>query len=114
MKWPNDVVVDDRKLAGILAEADGAGAVVVGMGLNVRGRRVSRPSCADIATACDLHSGDPVDRVELLVAWLRALDARLDDARRRRRRGRGALGDARPAGARRARPRARSAASRRG
>ena len=36
VKWPNDLVVDDRKLAGILAEADGAGAVVVGMGLNLR------------------------------------------------------------------------------
>jgi BirA family biotin operon repressor/biotin-[acetyl-CoA-carboxylase] ligase len=36
LKWPNDLVVGDRKLAGILAEADaGTGAVVVGMGLNV-------------------------------------------------------------------------------
>ena len=35
LKWPNDVVVGERKLAGILAEADGAGAVVVGMGCNV-------------------------------------------------------------------------------
>ncbi len=35
LKWPNDVVIDDRKLAGILAETDGAGAVVVGMGCNV-------------------------------------------------------------------------------
>src|SRR5262245_5319408 len=34
LKWPNDVVVGDRKLAGILAEADGGGAVVVGMGCN--------------------------------------------------------------------------------
>ncbi|HSB37370.1 MAG TPA: biotin--[acetyl-CoA-carboxylase] ligase, partial [Thermoanaerobaculia bacterium] len=34
LKWPNDLVVDDRKLAGILAEKDGD-AVVVGMGLNV-------------------------------------------------------------------------------
>ena len=35
LKWPNDLVVDDRKLAGVLAETDGAGAVAVGIGLNV-------------------------------------------------------------------------------
>ncbi len=34
LKWPNDVLVRDAKLAGILAEAS-AGAVVVGIGLNV-------------------------------------------------------------------------------
>jgi BirA family biotin operon repressor/biotin-[acetyl-CoA-carboxylase] ligase len=35
VKWPNDLVVGDDKLAGVLAETDGAGAVVVGLGLNV-------------------------------------------------------------------------------
>ena len=77
MKWPNDVVVDDRKLAGILAEADGAGAVVVGMGLNVRADAFP-PELADLATACDLHARRPSTAATLLVAWLRALDARLD------------------------------------
>ena len=77
VKWPNDLVVDDRKLAGILAEADGAGAVVVGMGLNVRADAFP-PELADLATACDLHAARPVDRGDLLVAWLLALDAHLD------------------------------------
>ena len=35
LKWPNDVLLDGRKLAGILAQRSGAGAVVVGIGLNV-------------------------------------------------------------------------------
>jgi BirA family biotin operon repressor/biotin-[acetyl-CoA-carboxylase] ligase len=70
LKWPNDVVVDDRKLAGILAEADGAGAVVVGMGLNVRPEALP-DDLAAIATAV------AVDRATLLVAWLRAYEARL-------------------------------------
>jgi BirA family biotin operon repressor/biotin-[acetyl-CoA-carboxylase] ligase len=35
LKWPNDLLVDERKLAGILAERSGAGDVVVGIGLNV-------------------------------------------------------------------------------
>ena len=35
LKWPNDVLLDGRKLAGILAERTRTGAVVAGMGLNV-------------------------------------------------------------------------------
>lgn len=35
IKWPNDLVVDDRKLAGVLAEATADGAVVVGIGVNL-------------------------------------------------------------------------------
>ena len=35
IKWPNDLVVEDRKLAGVLAEATGDGAVVVGIGMNL-------------------------------------------------------------------------------
>jgi BirA family transcriptional regulator, biotin operon repressor / biotin---[acetyl-CoA-carboxylase] ligase len=70
LKWPNDVVVDDRKLAGILAEADGAGAVVVGMGFNLQPDALP-VELRDIATALVL------DRRGLLVEWLRAYDARL-------------------------------------
>jgi BirA family biotin operon repressor/biotin-[acetyl-CoA-carboxylase] ligase len=71
LKWPNDVVIDDRKLAGVLAEADGAGAVIVGMGLNVRDDWFPA-ELRDSAVAC------AVDRHELLVRWLRAYDTRLD------------------------------------
>jgi BirA family biotin operon repressor/biotin-[acetyl-CoA-carboxylase] ligase len=77
VKWPNDVVVNDRKLAGILAEAHAAGTVVVGMGLNVRADAFP-PELADLATAADLHASAPVDRGDLLVAWLRSLAAQLD------------------------------------
>ena len=35
LKWPNDVLVDDSKLAGILAQRGPGGEVVVGLGLNV-------------------------------------------------------------------------------
>jgi BirA family transcriptional regulator, biotin operon repressor / biotin---[acetyl-CoA-carboxylase] ligase len=72
VKWPNDVVVHDRKLAGVLAEADGAGAVVVGMGLNLRDDWFP-PDLRETAISCG------GDRAEVLVAWLRAYDARLDD-----------------------------------
>ena len=77
LKWPNDLVVDDRKLAGILAEADGGGAVVVGMGLNLRADAYPAELAAT-ATACDEHAPRAVDRDELLVAWLQSFDAHLD------------------------------------
>jgi BirA family biotin operon repressor/biotin-[acetyl-CoA-carboxylase] ligase len=37
LKWPNDLLLDDRKLAGVLAQAGGVGPayVVVGIGLNI-------------------------------------------------------------------------------
>jgi len=36
IKWPNDIEVEGRKLGGILCEGVGTGAVVVGVGLNLR------------------------------------------------------------------------------
>jgi BirA family transcriptional regulator, biotin operon repressor / biotin---[acetyl-CoA-carboxylase] ligase len=81
LKWPNDLVVDDRKLAGILAEttgtgSGGTGAVVVGMGLNLSADEFP-PEIAELATAWDRHGARPVDRIDVLVAWLHALDRRL-------------------------------------
>ena len=35
LKWPNDVLLDDRKLAGVLAQRASSGSVVVGIGVNV-------------------------------------------------------------------------------
>jgi BirA family biotin operon repressor/biotin-[acetyl-CoA-carboxylase] ligase len=50
LKWPNDVLVGDAKLAGILAESDGRGAVVVGLGCNVGWpRRDELPGATSLA-----------------------------------------------------------------
>jgi BirA family biotin operon repressor/biotin-[acetyl-CoA-carboxylase] ligase len=68
LKWPNDLVVEDRKLAGLLAEADGD-ALVVGAGCNVNWD--SFPAELETtATACNLEAGRPVDRDALLDAFL--------------------------------------------
>jgi BirA family transcriptional regulator, biotin operon repressor / biotin---[acetyl-CoA-carboxylase] ligase len=67
LKWPNDVLVNEGKLAGILAEQSGD-AIVVGVGINVRARQQDLP----IATAISLEllgAGD-VDRSQLLAAVL--------------------------------------------
>jgi BirA family biotin operon repressor/biotin-[acetyl-CoA-carboxylase] ligase len=76
VKWPNDVVVGDRKLAGILAESSGA-AIVLGMGLNVHWETFP-DDLAATATACNLCSERHLERADLLVRWLAELDRRLD------------------------------------
>jgi BirA family biotin operon repressor/biotin-[acetyl-CoA-carboxylase] ligase len=75
LKWPNDLVVGDRKLAGLLAEVDGD-ALVVGAGCNVNWETFP-DELADIATACNLEVGSPVDRDALLDAFLAGLDGAL-------------------------------------
>lgn len=85
LKWPNDLVWPgdgssaDRKLGGILAEADWGNhdrvVVVVGLGLNVRWPEDLPTELADIAIACNHVSDAPIDREDLLVAVLQRLDA---------------------------------------
>jgi BirA family transcriptional regulator, biotin operon repressor / biotin---[acetyl-CoA-carboxylase] ligase len=75
LKWPNDLLAGERKLAGLLAEADG-GAVVVGAGVNVQWDQFPE-ELANLATACNLEAGHPVDRRAVLDAYLEQLDARL-------------------------------------
>lgn len=73
LKWPNDVLVGDRKLAGVLAEVAGD-AVVVGIGLNVSLRADELP--VPTATSLHLEGSDVVDREPVLRAVLRELAAR--------------------------------------
>ncbi len=65
LKWPNDLLVGDAKLAGILAQADlgSPPAVVVGIGLNV-----------GWAPEGAARLGDGVDPLHVLAAMLRAYD----------------------------------------
>lgn len=77
LKWPNDLVIGRpwRKLAGILCEATGAdaGAVIVGMGLNLQ-RSAYPDDIADRATSMGEESDRPVSRGLLVAASLAALD----------------------------------------
>jgi BirA family biotin operon repressor/biotin-[acetyl-CoA-carboxylase] ligase len=76
LKWPNDVLVGDRKLAGILAEAAGE-AVVVGMGLNVDWPELPA-HLADTATSLQLETGRPVGRDAVLRPWLEGFGRRYE------------------------------------
>jgi BirA family biotin operon repressor/biotin-[acetyl-CoA-carboxylase] ligase len=78
IKWPNDLLVGSRKLAGILAEATTAHAVVLGYGINI-GSMAYPPDLADRATSLESELGRPIDRAELCVETLVALARRHAD-----------------------------------
>jgi BirA family biotin operon repressor/biotin-[acetyl-CoA-carboxylase] ligase len=80
LKWPNDVVVGDRKLAGVLVESQlrgrQLGAVVVGIGANLKLRQMPAQLRGRATSIVLLGGGEP-DREQLLVELLAAIDARL-------------------------------------
>jgi BirA family biotin operon repressor/biotin-[acetyl-CoA-carboxylase] ligase len=97
IKWPNDLVVGDAKLAGVLAEADpaagggvpGSVAVVVGIGLNIDPPdKAASPNATSLGELVADGSGSGVpSRDALLSAFLRELERRrpeLDDSQGRR------------------------------
>jgi BirA family biotin operon repressor/biotin-[acetyl-CoA-carboxylase] ligase len=73
LKWPNDLLVGDRKLAGILAEGEG-GALVVGIGLNVNWPADFPAELGQIAVALNQLVQRELDRTALLVSLLGELD----------------------------------------
>ena len=75
LKWPNDLLVGDRKLAGVLAEAVSGPevAVVVGMGLNVAWP--AEPT--DLAISASSVAGRAISRDDLLDRYLDHLADRL-------------------------------------
>ena len=76
LKWPNDVLVGERKLAGILAEQSPDGsAVVIGIGLNVATPADNLPaSPAGLPATSLLAEGASVSREALLAEILRQID----------------------------------------
>jgi BirA family biotin operon repressor/biotin-[acetyl-CoA-carboxylase] ligase len=79
IKFPNDVLIDGRKVAGVLAESS-EGRVVLGIGVNANQTPEQLPAEAQTpATSLLLVLGRPVDRAALLAAILlrveRAYDA---------------------------------------
>ena len=85
IKWPNDLVVERRKLAGILAEASAQGAeldyVILGFGVNVRPVTYP-PEVAQRASSIEAELGRPIDRGLLLAKALENLAACRESLRR--------------------------------
>jgi BirA family transcriptional regulator, biotin operon repressor / biotin---[acetyl-CoA-carboxylase] ligase len=79
LKWPNDVLVGGRKIAGILLESrmpagGGDGVIAVGIGINL-GQRAFPAALAARATSVFLETGKAVERDRALDALLETFDA---------------------------------------
>ncbi|MFA0770379.1 MAG: hypothetical protein REDVDVYQ_000884 [Candidatus Fervidibacter sp.] len=76
VKWVNDVVVDGKKLAGILIEGVGGDWVLIGIGVNVNLAETELPDeLRTTATSLQMVKGAPVDRREVLSALLVSLES---------------------------------------
>ena len=78
VKWPNDVYLAERKIAGILIQNSIMGvylqASVVGIGLNVN--EVDFPQELPLATSLQLHTGQAMDREEVQAQLFQCLEQR--------------------------------------
>jgi BirA family transcriptional regulator, biotin operon repressor / biotin---[acetyl-CoA-carboxylase] ligase len=82
LKWPNDLMLGERKLGGILCEACWQGQmlawVAVGVGLNVRNRPPAELRQSAVALVEELPDVQVDDLLDPIVAGLQALDLRAE------------------------------------
>lgn len=85
VKWPNDVLVDGRKISGILAEVEGD-AIIVGVGVNtaMTAEQLPVPTATSFAVLGEPHDDDAivagfVQRLSELLGRLRSADAAMAD-----------------------------------
>ncbi len=73
LRWPNDVLTGEKKVAGILCELHG-GVAVAGIGVNVNHRDFP-PELAGVATSLRLETGREYAREDLIVGIVRSVDS---------------------------------------
>jgi BirA family transcriptional regulator, biotin operon repressor / biotin---[acetyl-CoA-carboxylase] ligase len=77
LKWPNDVIMGRKKLAGVLAEGVSTPcgpSVIAGFGVNVNLDVRLIPEIADTATSLFVETSSPMSRQDLLAVILRHID----------------------------------------
>jgi BirA family biotin operon repressor/biotin-[acetyl-CoA-carboxylase] ligase len=77
IRWPNDLLINDKKFAGILTEMSSEGSkvhhAVIGVGVNVNHQEFP-PELREDATSLRLEGGREFARLEVAAALIRALD----------------------------------------
>lgn len=78
IKWPNDVLIDGKKVSGVLIETDVRRGVVpraiIGIGINVNFSLAAFPEIASLATSISDELGKDVSRVDLIRCLLVELE----------------------------------------
>ena len=88
IKWPNDILVEQKKVSGILtemnAEEEKINYVVIGIGINVNMKKEDLPGNLRMPATSLMESlGRRVDRIEVLCAFLESLDSNYEDLKNR-------------------------------
>ncbi len=83
-KWPNDLMIDGKKVAGMLIETatqnDAVTSVILGIGINVNQTEFA-DDIKEKATSLKLHSQQDIDRVRLLCAVMEQCEYRFEQLR---------------------------------
>ncbi|MRR38656.1 biotin--[acetyl-CoA-carboxylase] ligase, partial [bacterium] len=79
LKWPNDVLVDGRKICGILTEmrtrADRVNFIIVGIGINVNMRKLDFPrEIRETATSLRIGTDCEIDRLDVAIRLFENLE----------------------------------------
>ncbi|MDD5326353.1 MAG: biotin--[acetyl-CoA-carboxylase] ligase [Phycisphaerae bacterium] len=84
IKWPNDIILNGKKAAGIMVESkkvNGSTAYIIGIGINCHQKKASFPrELQTTATSIDIESRSTCDRISLAKRLLSSLDHWLEIA----------------------------------
>lgn len=77
IKWPNDILIEDKKVCGILtemsAEMDDVNYVIIGAGINVNNDEFS-DEIKEKAISLKIAKGESVERIKILAGFLESLE----------------------------------------
>jgi BirA family transcriptional regulator, biotin operon repressor / biotin---[acetyl-CoA-carboxylase] ligase len=96
IKWPNDIILNNKKVAGILVESKKAGpstalrtgknaAFIIGIGINCHQAKIDFPAeLRKTATSIDIETGGAIDRTSLIKRLLVSIEASLEIAEQKK------------------------------